>query len=93
MSRSRVEELLSKAVAQSSVTAAGRYTKPATWGVYKINPPKTSSTKRYRIGNHPVRHHELSQEFGAASTIAIFTTRPLAVELAALYNVGAASTT
>ena len=88
MNRSRVEELLSKAVAQSSVTAAGRYTKPATWGVYKISPPKASATKRYRMGNHPVRHLELTQEFGATSTIAIFTIRALAIELADLYNKG-----
>ena len=88
MTRSRVEELLSQAVAQSSVTTAGNYTTPATWGVYKILLPSASSTRRYRMGNHPVRYHELAREFGTASTLAIFTTRSLAVELCALYNAG-----
>lgn len=76
------QRLLALAVSESSVTLDGSYTKPRTWGVYEIEPPQDNrSTRRYRLGNHPVRQRELEQEFGAARRIALFTSRTLAEQL------------
>jgi hypothetical protein len=86
MGESRVEELLSKAIAASSVVEDGSYTRPRTWGVYVIEPEKHAATKRFRFGNHPVRQRELTQEFGKARLYALFESRLLAVELTALMN-------
>ena len=88
MTQARVQELLAKAVAPSSLRSAGLYTKPPSWGVYRIVPPKPSATRRYRFGNHPVREFELQREFGAAKVMAHFTVRALAEELATLLNAG-----
>ena len=88
MTQSRVRELLAMATAPSGLRAAGRYTRPPSWGVYVVAPPKQTPTRRYRFGNHPVRQAELSREFGAARVLALFTARAPAEELAALYNAG-----
>lgn len=77
-----VQRLLALAVAESSVILDGSYTKPRTWGVYEIEPPANNrSTRRYRLGNHPVRQRELEQEFGVAKRLALFTSRTLAEQL------------
>ena len=90
MRSSRIQELLAKAVGHSSLADAGQYTRPKSWGVYKVRPSKPSATKLYRIGNHPIRQHELHREFGGVSLVALFTSRALADELAGLYNAGPA---
>ncbi len=77
-----VQRLLALAVAESSVVIDGSLTKPRTWGVYEIEPPAGNrSTRRYRLGNHPVRQRELENEFGAAKRLALFTSRALAEQL------------
>lgn len=91
MSTSRIQDLLAKAIGQSSLADAGLYTRPKSWGVYKVRPPKLSTTKLYRIGNHPIRQQELHREFGGVSLVALFTSRALADELVRLYNSGDAA--
>ena len=77
-----VQRLLALAVPESSVAPDGSCTKPKTWGVYEIEPPANNrSTRRYRLGNHPVRQRELAQEFGAAKCLALFKSRALAEQL------------
>jgi hypothetical protein len=45
------------------------------------------TTKRFRIGNHPVRQRELTDEFGGPAKLrALFRSRTLAVELAEQLN-------
>lgn len=88
MTNARVQELLAKAVAPNTLRSAGLYTQPASWGVYRLALPASASTRRYRYGNHPVRQLELEREFGSAKAIAHYTSRALAVELAALLNAG-----
>jgi hypothetical protein len=83
---SREQALLALAVAPSSLRVVGPYTSPPSWGVYRIEPATRSATRRYRLGNHPVRERELRAEFGRVQVVALFASRPLAVELAALYN-------
>jgi hypothetical protein len=74
------------AVSGPSLTVQGRYTSPPSWGVYRIEPAQRTATRPFRLGNHPVREQELRAEFGSVQVIALFTSRELAVELAALYN-------
>lgn len=88
MNQARVRELLVKAVEPGSLRPAGLYTHPASWGVYRIAPPKPTATRRYRFGNHPVRQLELQRDFGSVTVIAHFTARARAEELAALLNAG-----
>jgi hypothetical protein len=84
-----VQHLLALAVSESSVILDGSYTKPKTWGVYEIEPLASNrSTRRYRLGNHPVRQRELEQEYGTVKRIALFTSRTLAEKLAAQLNAG-----
>lgn len=88
MTQTRLRELLAKAVEPTSLRPAGLYTRPPSWGVYKIAPSRPTATRRYRFGNHPVRQMELQREFGSVRVIAHFTARALADELAALLNAG-----
>jgi hypothetical protein len=77
-----VRSLLSQQIDPSSTRPDGSYTSPRTWGVYEIEPPQDNmSTRRFRLGNHPVRQRELEAEFGKAWRIALFTSRGLALEL------------
>ena len=79
---SAVLALLSQQVDSSSTSPDGSYTKPRTWGVYEIEPTQNNrSTRRFRLGNHPVRQRELEAEFGAARRVALFTSRDLALKL------------
>ena len=75
----------------SSLQVVGRYTSPHTWGVYRIEPEKASSTKRFRKGNHPVRRRELTREYpaGPVKMIALYTQEALAIELMELLNADA----
>ena len=81
----REAELLKQSVLQSSLTPAGSLTVPRSWGVYQLA-AGPSQSKRFRYGNHPVRQSELEHEFGRVACVALFTSRPLASELAHLYN-------
>ena len=87
MTAAREQALLSMAVSERSLAVQGRYTSPPSWGVYRIEPDKRSASRRFRIGNHPVREQELHKQFGSVQVIALFTSRELAVELAVLCNV------
>ena len=87
-SQDRADELLAKGIEASALASHGSYTKPHSWGVYEINPPKVTATRLYRLGNHPVRQRELEQEFGKVKVVQLFTSRALAEELAKLLNLG-----
>ena len=81
------KKLLSLAVSETSLRADGQYTRPRTWGVYEIDPPpRNRATRRYRLGNHPVRQRELEAEFGSAKRLALFTSRTVAEQLERLLN-------
>jgi hypothetical protein len=83
----RRKQLLAHAVPSSSITVAGNYTTPRTWGVYRITPDGPSkATARVRFGNHPVRQRELEAEFGVARLLALFKERAIAQDYARLLN-------
>ena len=79
--------ILAHSVAQDGLTFVGNYTYPKTWGVYEIEPPRSNpTTRRFRVGNHPIRQRELENEFGAAACIALFPAKNFAEELQRLLN-------
>jgi hypothetical protein len=87
VSEPRISALLSRAVNPSALNVAGPLTSPPSWGVYEVCPAAPSSTRRFRLGNHPVRQRELEREFnGAVRQVALFTSKSLAEELAGLLN-------
>ena len=49
---------------------------PRTYGVWDVGP--SSSGKRYRYGNNPVRGAELARDFGRAKLVALYTNRAAA---------------
>ena len=87
MNNAHLQALLANAIEPSSVVISGQYTSPRTWGVYEID-ASHEATSRFRMGNHPVRQQELVREFGKAQLLYLFTSRPLALQLAALLNSG-----
>lgn len=76
-----IESIIQRAISPSSVQAAGRYTSPRTFGVYRV-PGSSASIKTYCIGNHPVRMRELERKFGSCRLEYLFTSRPDAVAVA-----------
>jgi len=92
MTKNRLSELQARAVAPTSVTIAGRYTNPPTWGVYRVDGFAAGRrTSQYRSGNHPVRRQELIREFGAAELIMLLPTSADAKELKHLLETGRVS--
>ncbi len=60
------------------------HTSPLTWGVYKILEKDCGPAgKRFREGNHPIRHMELMKELGETELVALFHEKGDAVRLAA----------
>ncbi len=62
------------------------YTKPRTFGVYKIK--STDAKKLFRSGNHPIRQKELVKEYGGAELVALYQSKDLALQRARLENDG-----
>jgi len=86
----KIELLFSKALNPEAVRISRqnpRYTTPRTWGVYEIRGTDCGpSSKRFRRGNHPIRHRELLKECGDVKLVALFGEELLAIELAASLN-------
>jgi len=78
--------LLEIAVPEATLLPDGSHTIPRSWGVYEIEPPLGTATRRFRLGNHPVRERELAAEFGRVKRIALFTSRSLEADLERLLN-------
>lgn len=82
MTRKRVQDLQSRAVAPESVKADGNYTVPRTWGVYRVDAFKDGRRgSAFHLGNHPVRQRELERQFGAAELVMLFGSRIDAEEM------------
>lgn len=79
-----LELLQSRAVDPTSVRRDGALTSPRTFGVYELAKPGT--TRKFRMGNHPVRQRELEAEFGVATLRLLFRSRADAVQAANLLN-------
>jgi hypothetical protein len=73
--------LLARSIAPASVARSGRLASPPTFGVYCIEGLVSGRRElQYRVGNHPVRHAELTREFGAAVLLGLFLSRADAEE-------------
>ena len=64
---SAYDELRRRAIDPSEGVVEGNYTKPRTWGVYRLPAEATRVGERFRMGNHPIRQIELQREFGSAT--------------------------
>lgn len=84
---SRLDHLMALSVSPASLKPDGRYTRPRTWGVYRL--PTSAQGRVYRSGNHPIRREELEREHGSVFTVAVFLDPALAQEVAAISNAAA----
>ena len=82
----QIAALLALSVQETSLQSDGRYTKPRTWGVYELQPVQNTQTRKYRLGNHPIRQRELQAEFGQVRQMGLFTSRSIAEQLARRLN-------
>lgn len=85
MATSTERDLISRAVPPGNVRPDGNLTVPRSFGVYEL-PTKSGYTRRYRLGNHPVRQTELHREFGSCRLLYLFLQRQDAVQMASLLN-------
>ena len=85
MATSLERDLISRAVAPARVRPDGNLTMPRTFGVYEL-PARPGATRRFRLGNHPIRQSELHREFGGCKLLYLFLQRADAVQLASLLN-------
>jgi hypothetical protein len=88
MTAQRIAQLLDKSVDPSTVTVVGNFTKPRTWGVYKVPLGGQEQAYFHYMGNHPVREAELRRMFGEVYLVVLFTERGDARELQLLLNDG-----
>ena len=82
---SNFDEVLARAIRPRDVCPAGSLTSPRSYGVYLL-PASHGSSRRYRLGNHPVRQRELQQEYGNAELLHLFRSRQDAVTVADALN-------
>jgi hypothetical protein len=80
-----VQALLESAVMPYTLTRAGRYTQPRSYGVYELAEPPVSTT-RFHFGNHAVRLRELQHAYGRVHLFALFLKREDAEELCRILN-------
>jgi hypothetical protein len=74
-----------RAISPKEVRPDGGLTVPRSYGVYEL-PAGSGATRRYRLGNHPVRQSELQREFGGCKLLYLFLQRSDAVQMASLLN-------
>ncbi len=79
------EILAGRAISPRGVRLAGSLTEPRSFGVYEL-PSSALGTRRFRLGNHPIRLHELEREFGSCKLLYLFLQRPDAVAMASVLN-------
>ena len=82
---SDLDAVLARAIQTSAVKPEGPLTAPRSFGVY-ILPANHGSSRRYRLGNHPVRQRELEIEYGKAELVHLFRSRRDAVVVAGALN-------
>lgn len=80
-----IESLASRAISPSEVSQDGTLTHPRSYGVYEL-PQSSMGTRRFRLGNHPVRMRELEREFGSCKLLYLFHQRPDAVVMVEMLN-------
>ncbi|MES2939572.1 MAG: hypothetical protein V4864_17945 [Pseudomonadota bacterium] len=77
-----IDDILARALSPSQVRFEGRLTLPRSWGVYEL-PGSAALTNRFRMGNHPIRMHELEREYGACRMRYLFASAEDAKAVAA----------
>lgn len=82
-----LKEIVLRAISPLSVRADGQLTMPRSYGVYAL-PATAGTTRRFRVGNHPIRMRELEHEFSYCTLKYLFLSRADAVEVASALNAG-----
>ena len=85
MNNSRISALIALSISPSQVRPDGTLTRPRSFGVYRLT-GAAHQGRLYRFGNHPIRQHELVNQYGSATLESLFFERKLAEELASLLN-------
>ena len=80
-----IEKLAGRAISSRDVRPSGSLTEPRSFGVYEL-PSSVSGTRRFRLGNHPVRLSELEREFGSCKLLYLFRQRTDALAMASALN-------
>jgi len=70
-----IENLAVHAISPRDVNPDGSLTVPRSFGVYEL-PSSASGTRRFRLGNYPVRLHELEREFGSCKLLYPIACQP-----------------
>ena len=78
-----MSDLMKRAISEKSLRQDGIYTKPRSFGVYRV--PQNSG-RTFRFGNHPIRQLELIREFTKCDLEAVFLDRDDARSLAKALN-------
>ena len=81
-----IDKLVQRSVSPASVQHKGTLTVPRTFGVYELADSVRGETRKYRMGNHPIRMLELEAEFKRCKLLYLFRTRPDAAALAVHLN-------
>ncbi len=80
-----IKILAAHVISPCEVRPDGTLTSPRSFGVYEL-PQSASGTRRFRLGNHPVRMHELEREYGSCKLLYLFLQRPDALAMASELN-------
>ena len=79
-----IKTLAAHAIAPCEVRPDGTLTSPRSFGVFEL--PPASGTRRFRLGNYPIRMHELEREYGSCKLLYLFLQRPDALAMASELN-------
>jgi|AntRauTorcE11898_2_1112593.scaffolds.fasta_scaffold32035_2 hypothetical protein len=83
--RTVINNLTSRTISPGDVRSDGSLTVPRSFGVYEL-PHSAPGTRRFRLGNYPVRLHELERDFGSCKLLYLFREREDAVAMASVLN-------
>ncbi len=86
MKSNACDELRRRALEPASLVADGNYTRPRSWGVYRLPEEAALTSERFRAGNHPIRQIELQRDFGSAALEWLFGDRDDALLMKRLLN-------
>lgn len=81
----RMNVLHARSIRPRDVRSDGKLTLPPSYGVYSL-PRSVAVGRRYRLGNYPIRMHELEREYGSCKLVYLFLRRSDAVEMSAALN-------
>ena len=83
--QSTFDKVIGRAISPASVRPKGHLTVPRSYGIYEL-PESAGVSRRFRVGDHPIRMIELEQEYKRCKLLYLFRIRSDAVLLAGHLN-------